>query len=121
MAQASAGERVMENDMASDGLSALRPEPGIPVSAVPASIPDAEAEATNAARLGEIYREVKAAEWACAEIGCKFPHDGNCWCFNTALARFCAQGTSAGTAKTEGLGAQPAGPVGETDAPEVQP
>ena len=52
------------------------------------SIPNAEREAQAAASLGELYCDIQCGH--CPEIVCTYPHDGNCWCFNTALARHTA-------------------------------
>jgi hypothetical protein len=50
-----------------------------------------DAEALVAERLGERLRSVQSEEWACQEAVCTFPHDGNCSCFNTALAQIIAE------------------------------
>jgi len=68
--------------------------------------------------LGERYRAIQAKEYGCGgDFECAYPHDGNCWCFNTALAQHVAQAMSAGTAKTEGLGPQDASAIPAGDAP----
>ena len=88
-------------------------------SPVPASVPDADANAEDAAKLGTRFREIKAGEYACSHIVCKFPHDGNCWCFNTALAQHIAQGMET---RQGGDGTAPSrsddSPVAESDAPK---
>jgi hypothetical protein len=45
-------------------------------------------EATEAERLGAMFAAIKAAEWACSGAVCTYPTDGNCGCFNTALAQY---------------------------------
>lgn len=62
----------------------LRPEPASPSQQ--SSIPNAEENAESTAQLGALYREIQAAEYGCLVMVCTYPHDGNCWCFNTALA-----------------------------------
>lgn len=63
----------------------------VPVSPLRDGIPSADRNADEALKLGELYREVQSREWACSEIVCVYPHDGNCCCFNTALALYVAQ------------------------------
>lgn len=45
--------------------------------------------------FGLMLRAIQKAEWACDESVCSFPHDGNCWCFNTALDRHTQQACAA--------------------------
>lgn len=54
------------------------------------------AEAEAAERLGKLYREIQAGEFACRIIECAFPLDGNCACFNDALARFTSSSNQKG-------------------------
>ena len=51
------------------------------------------AEAEAAAKLGQLYASIQAAELACSGIACTDPFSGNCWCFNTALAQHVAKAT----------------------------
>ena len=50
-----------------------------------------EREAVDSAvQLGDLYKAARAETYACTDIFCTYPHDGNCDCFNTALARYTA-------------------------------
>jgi hypothetical protein len=49
---------------------------------------DADIEAEAAAQFGRQLNQLRSKEYACGAIVCAFPHDGNCWCFNRALASY---------------------------------
>lgn len=52
----------------------------------PGRIASADDAAAEAARLGELYREVQARNYGCSgDIECAFLLGGNCYCFNRAL------------------------------------
>lgn len=78
----------------------------------------ADIEAEAACELGEMYREIQSGEYCCSEIVCTYPHDGNCWCFNTALARYTAKAMEARRAAT-GTGAVHDSAVPNGDLPNV--
>jgi hypothetical protein len=79
-------------------LPAVEPVPVSPADA--AAIPDADIEADEAFKLGERYRAIQAKQFCCERIVCTYPHNGNCWCFNTALAQHVAIAIEARRAET---------------------
>lgn len=99
----------------------------VPVSPLRASVPSAdelpsdcpwEVDAEDAAKLGQLFREIQSQQYGCGgDFECSYPHDGNCWCFNTALSRHIAQAIEARRAET-GTGSVHESAVGNADAPK---
>lgn len=97
------------------------------VPALRASVPSAdelpsdcpwEVDAEDAAKLGQLFREIQSQQYGCGgDFECSYPHDGNCWCFNTALSRHIAQAIEARRAET-GTGSVHESAVRQ-DAPET--
>lgn len=88
-----------------------------PEALIPSAIEPWEIEAQQASDLGVRYRMIQEGEYGCSKIICTFPHDGNCWCFNKALAEHTAQAIEARRAAT-GTGAVHESAVRQ-DAPET--
>lgn len=49
--------------------------------------------AGSAIELGKRYEAIQFGEYCCSEIVCTFPFNGECWCFNKALAAHIADVT----------------------------